>query len=71
MITRKGFEGVVANGFAGMEFSPEASRSLVVCPIEMFSPSSDLNPIEKNIDKIIDGLTKWEPKMRKKGVRKS
>ncbi len=32
----------------------------------MFIPGSDLTPIEKNIDKVIDGLTKWAPKTREK-----
>ena len=30
----------------------------------MFLPGSDLTPIEKNIDKIIYGLTKWEPRVK-------
>lgn len=34
----------------------------------MFLPSSDLTPIQQNIDKIIDGLTKWHPAVKTKGI---
>ena len=64
MVTREGFEEVVNNAFAGLGFSAEAAK--YVFPLKMFLPGSDLNPIEKNIDKIIDGLTRWKP--QEKGV---
>lgn len=35
--------------------------------MEMFLPGSDLSVIEKDLDKIIEGLTKWEPKNRQTG----
>ena len=50
------------NAFAGSGFSKEAP--LYVFPMEMFLPGSDLTPIERNIDKIIEGLTRWEPKLK-------
>jgi hypothetical protein len=37
----------------------------------MFLPGADLTPVEKNIDKIIYGLTKWEPSSRGKAVEAS
>jgi hypothetical protein len=43
-----------------MGFSADAS--LFEFPLNMFLPGSDLTSIEKNIDKIIYGLTRWEPK---------
>jgi hypothetical protein len=45
-----------------MGFSQEAS--LFEFPSAMFLPGSDLTPLEKNIDKIIDGLTQWEPGLK-------
>ena len=35
----------------------------------MFLPGSDLTPIEQNIDKIIYGLTKWEPRVTGKTLK--
>ena len=66
MVTREGFDTVVDNAFAGLGFPAEASK--FVYPLNMFLPSSDLSPIRRNIQKVIDGLTKWEPKVKKKGV---
>lgn len=63
MITRKGFSLVVRNAFAGLGFSREAP-TLVEFPIDMFLPDSDLSPIADNIDKIIDGLTNWQPEKK-------
>jgi hypothetical protein len=67
VVTRGGFSGVVANGFAGIGFPAEAP-SVFEFPIEMFLPDSDLTPINENIDKIVYGLTKWEPEIKEKGV---
>lgn len=52
--------------FAGFGFSAEAAK--YAFPIKIFLPGSDLGPIEQNIDKIIDGLTKWKPKAEKKRI---
>lgn len=65
-MTREGFSTVVGNAFAGMGFPAEAA--LQTFPQEMFLKGSDLTPVEDNIDKIVDGLTKWEPKMKGKVV---
>jgi hypothetical protein len=59
-VTRVGFSQVVGNGFAGFGFAPEAP-TVYEFPLDMFVPGSDLTPISENIDKIVYGLTKWEP----------
>jgi hypothetical protein len=66
-VTRKGFSQVVGNAFAGLGFAPEGP-SVYEFPIDMFLAGSDLTPIRENIDKIVYGLTKWEPKFKAKGV---
>jgi hypothetical protein len=50
---------VVRNCFLALGFSHDAS--LFEFPLNMFLPGSDLTPIEKNVDKIIYGLTQWAP----------
>jgi len=65
VITRKGFSQVVNNAFAGMGFSREAP-TLMEFPHEMFLPDSDLSPLESHIDKIIHGLTQWQPLRKEK-----
>jgi hypothetical protein len=67
VFTRGGFSQVVANGFAGFGFSPEAP-TVYEFPTEMFLQSSNLSPINEHIDKVVYGLTKWQPKVSKKGV---
>jgi hypothetical protein len=37
-------------------------------PVDMFLPGSDLTPVRENIDKIVEGLTKWQPKVTQQGV---
>ena len=32
----------------------------------MFLPGSDLTPLRENIDKVVYGLTKWQPKLKRK-----
>jgi len=66
-VTRSGFTQVVGNAFAGFGFSPEGP-TVYEFPMEMFLPESDLTPINENIDKIVYGLTKWEPKIKEKGI---
>jgi hypothetical protein len=53
---------VVKGAFAGMGF-PADAPSILEFPNEMFWPGSDLSPLEKNLDKIIFGLTGWESKV--------
>ena len=67
VVTRGGFSQIVGNGLAGFGFAPEGP-SVYEFPVEMFLPGSDLTPIRENIDKIVYGLTKWQPKITKKGV---
>ncbi len=66
-VTRGGFSQVVGNAFAGLGF-PAEGPTIYEFPIPMFLPNSDLTPINENIDKIVYGLTKWEPKIKAKGV---
>jgi len=65
-VTREGFPQVVANAFSGLGYPAEAPQ--VIYPVDMFIPGSDLSPIEGKMDKLIAGLTRWEPQVKKKGV---
>ena len=65
-VTREGFPEVVNNAFTSLGFPPQVA--MYVFPDALFRAGSDLTPIEANIDKIIDGLTKWEPEIKEKGV---
>lgn len=67
IVTRAGFSEVVSGAFAGFGFSPEAP-TVYEFPTEMFLQSSDLTPLTENIDEIVYGLTKWEPKVKEKGI---
>jgi hypothetical protein len=66
-VTRSGFSRIVANALAGLGFYPEAP-CVYEFPMDMFIPDSDLTPIAENIDKIIYGLTKWEPEITEEGI---
>ena len=57
---------MIRNCFLSMGFTHNAS--LFEFPSNMFLPDSDLTPIEQNIDKIILGLTQWEPSVKGKAV---
>lgn len=57
----------MSNAFAGLGFPAEAPVTSEF-PLEMFLPGSDLTPLRKGIDKIVEGLTKWQPKIKTKGV---
>ncbi|MFH1487125.1 MAG: hypothetical protein ABIH46_13720 [Chloroflexota bacterium] len=63
--TRKGFTQVVGNAFAGFGFAPEGPTTYEF-PMEMFLTGSDLSPIDQHIDSVIEGLTKWQPKMKRR-----
>jgi hypothetical protein len=69
VITREGFSRLVADGFAGMGFPAEAP-TMIEFPMGMFGLGTDLTPIRKNIHKIIEGLTQWEPEIKMKGAIK-
>jgi hypothetical protein len=57
----------VNNAFAGLGFPADAPVTYEF-PMQMFVPASDLSPIKANINKIVEGLTKWQPKIKTKGV---
>jgi hypothetical protein len=67
MVMRKGFRIVVQNGISGVGLPGEVP-ALCDFPIQMFTPGSDLTPLKENIDKIVQGLTQWQPKLTKTGV---
>jgi hypothetical protein len=66
VMTREGFADVVNNSFAGVGLPSDGPKH--VFPAETFLAESDLSPINENIDKIVYGLTKWEPKIKAKGI---
>jgi hypothetical protein len=39
---------------------------MVLFPVSLFLVDSDLTPVKQNIDKFVDGLTKWEPTIKGK-----
>ncbi len=59
---------MVNNAFGGMGFPPEAPL-IIEFPVVMFDPGSDLTPLKENMDKIVYGLTKWEPSTKSKGIK--
>jgi hypothetical protein len=65
-VTRQGFSGVVRNCFMSLGFAHDAS--LFEFPAGMFLPGNDLAALEQNVEKIIYGLTQWEPKQRVKAA---
>jgi hypothetical protein len=67
VITRQDFSRIVAAAYGGLGF-PVETPSTYEFPMGMFLPGSDLSPIRENIDKIVYGLTKWEPKRKQKGT---
>ncbi|MCL2670208.1 MAG: hypothetical protein FWE89_05935 [Syntrophaceae bacterium] len=67
VITRSGFRQVVANAFAGLGF-PAEGPTVYEFPMQMFESGSDLTPLRENIDKVVYGLTKWQPTIKTKGV---
>jgi hypothetical protein len=69
VITRLGFTQVVGNAFAGFGF-PAEGPVVYEFPAEMFLEGSDLTPIKDHLDAIVEGLTKWAPKINTKGLIK-
>lgn len=67
VVTRSGFEGIVANAFSGFGFPSEGPIGYAF-PSEMFLVDSDLTPLEENFDKLMEGLTSWEPNMKETGM---
>lgn len=58
---------MVQNAFGAMGFSAEAA-TLLEFPVTMFDPGSDLTPLKENIDKVVEGLTQWQPAVKTKGI---
>lgn len=70
VVTRAGFSQIVGNAFAGFGF-PAEGPTVYEFPNEMFDAGSDLTPLQENADKIVYGLTKWEPKIKAEGIYKA
>ncbi len=49
-----------------MGFSSEAAQ--VMYPEAMFWPGGSLEPIDENMDALVEGLTYWEPEIRETGI---
>ncbi|HUJ74469.1 MAG TPA: hypothetical protein VL359_06400, partial [bacterium] len=58
--------GVVRNAMAGMGFDGEVP--MVTFPIDMFLVGSDVSPVEGAVQRFVDGLTRWRPRITKKQV---
>lgn len=67
VVTRAGFTQVIANAFAGLGFSAEGP-SIYEYPLGMFEEGGDLTALTENIDKVVYGLTKWEPQVKEVGL---
>jgi hypothetical protein len=67
IVTRQGFSQVVGNAYGGFGF-PAEDPAVFEFPNAMFLEGSDLTPLQENIDKIVAGLTTWQPKITSKGV---
>lgn len=65
-MVRGGFGDVANNAFASLGFFSEAPT--YIWPSELFQPLADLTPLKENIDKIVYGLTEWQPKVTAKGI---
>jgi hypothetical protein len=51
--------GVVKNAVSGLGLGPDAA--MVVFPIELFLPGSDIGPVEARKREFYHGLTRWRP----------
>ncbi len=66
IITREGFDGVVENAFSSKGFSMEAAH--VVYPSNMFLPGSELDPLASSLDRLVAGITSWEPEVKRQTI---
>jgi len=66
-IVRTGFTQLVGNAFGSFGLPTEAPY-VMEFPHALFFENSDMTPLRENLDKIVYGLTKWQPKITKKGV---
>ena len=60
VVTRDGFDVIVANAFAGFGFPSEAPVTYIF-PSDMFLQGSDLTPLAEHMDEMLAGLTDWKP----------
>jgi hypothetical protein len=57
---------VTQNAIAGLGF--DADLSMVVLPMPTFLVDSDLTPLEASVDKVVEGLTNWQPRATETGL---
>ena len=57
---------MIKNAVAGLGFPPEIP--MVLFPIEMFLVESDIAPVEREVDRFIDGVTNWRPVQARSNV---
>ncbi len=67
IVTRQTFSGQVLAAVQGQGFGPEAPI-VTEWPTTMWLTGADLTPLREGIDKVVYGLTKWEPKITKVGI---
>lgn len=68
MIIRDGFTTQVSLSFGGLGFPAEVPSTFELPHSVFFHDESDLSPVNENIDKVIYGLTKWEPEIKSVGT---
>jgi hypothetical protein len=66
IIQRLELQTVTVQAFMGQGFPDEAP--MVIFPVDLFLVNSDLTALKDNINKIIGGLTTWQPKQKTKGI---
>jgi hypothetical protein len=67
IVTRETFTPGVISGMASFGFPAEAP-TIYEFPMAMFLTGADLTPLQENIDRVVYGLTKWQPKVTAKGL---
>jgi hypothetical protein len=67
IIVRETFTPGVLSGMASFGFAPEAP-TVWESPMDMWLTGADLTPLRENIDKVVYGLTKWQPTVTETGV---
>ncbi len=67
VLGRRDFVTVVRNAVAGIGFVPDIA--MVTFPIELFLVESDIAPVEREVDRFVEGLTRWQPEPTRNQVR--
>jgi len=52
---------------AGLGFAPDIA--MVVFPIEMFLVESDISQVDREVDRFVEGVTRWRPTQSRAGTR--